>query len=168
MQQDTIKKLYQIFQGPIEQAGYELLDIEYLHESIGWVLRFYIYRPEGIFLEDCEQVSNLLSPMLDELDPIEGAYHLEVSSPDLARPLVNDRYLSISLGVELVFTFYRAYEGQKNWRGILLDFDDQAYQVALTAQEPNKNKKKSPSFSPGDQVAFPRKEVASVKVYLDC
>ena len=63
-----------------EQNGCTLWDVEYVREAGQWFLRVYIDKPEGISINDCEAVSRPLSDALDEADPIEGSYVLEVSS----------------------------------------------------------------------------------------
>ncbi|HHB76748.1 MAG TPA: ribosome maturation factor RimP [Desulfobulbus sp.] len=69
----------------------ELVDIEFRREGHGWVLRIFIDRPGGVTLEDCAQVSREVSNYLEVEDPVEHAYHLEVSSPGLERPLKKEK-----------------------------------------------------------------------------
>ena len=71
----------------IDQFGFELVDVEYVKEAGNWYLRFYIDKEGGITVDDCEAVSRIFSDKLDELDFIEDAYIMEVSSPGLGRPL---------------------------------------------------------------------------------
>ncbi|MBR1993470.1 MAG: ribosome maturation factor RimP, partial [Firmicutes bacterium] len=64
--------------------GYELYNIEFVKEGKDWFLRVYVDMASGegyIGTEDCEKVSRFLSEKLDEEDPIEQNYYLEVSSP---------------------------------------------------------------------------------------
>ena len=63
-----------------ESVGCSIWDVEYVKEAGTWFLRVYIDKPGGISIEDCEAVSRPLSDKLDEADPIEGSYTLEVSS----------------------------------------------------------------------------------------
>ena len=69
-----------------EQNGCTLWDVEYVREAGQWFLRVYIDKPEGISINDCEAVSRPLSDALDEADPIEGSYVLEVSSAERSTP----------------------------------------------------------------------------------
>ena len=69
----------------------ELVDIEFRREGHGWVLRLFIDRPGGVTLDDCTRVSREVSSYLEVEDPIEHAYHLEVSSPGLERPLKKEK-----------------------------------------------------------------------------
>lgn len=90
---DLINKLKENLESDINELGYELVDIEFVSEGKNKILRFFIYKDEGITIDDCEKTSNFLSERLDELDLIKSFYYLEVSSPDLSRPLKTDRDL---------------------------------------------------------------------------
>ena len=68
----------------------ELVDVEFVQER-EWYLRIFIDKPEGIGIDDCEQLSRALEPILDEIDFIKQAYYLEVSSPGLDRVLRRDK-----------------------------------------------------------------------------
>ena len=68
--------------------GLELVDLEFLREREGWVLRLFIDKPGGrVGLEECSQVSRAVDPTLDVEDFIPNEYNLEVSSPGVNRPL---------------------------------------------------------------------------------
>ena len=71
----------------VEELGYTLYDVIYVKEGADWYLRLFIDNEKGIDLDDCEKVSNLVSEKLDEIDPIETPYMLEVSSCGLERHL---------------------------------------------------------------------------------
>jgi ribosome maturation factor RimP len=66
----------------------ELVDLEFVREREGWVLRLFIDKPGGrVGLEECSQVSRAVDPVLDVEDIIPHEYNLEVSSPGVNRPL---------------------------------------------------------------------------------
>lgn len=90
---DLITRLKETFENDIQSLGYELVDVEFRNGKDGKILTFFIYKPEGITIDDCEKVSTFLDQKLDELDLIKGQYYLEVSSQDLSRPLKTDRDL---------------------------------------------------------------------------
>ncbi|HEB68842.1 MAG TPA: ribosome maturation factor RimP [Desulfobulbus sp.] len=71
----------------LAEMNIELVEIQFRREGHGWVLRLFIDRQGGVTLEDCTAVSREVSRYLEVEDPIEQAYHLEVSSPGLERPL---------------------------------------------------------------------------------
>ena len=74
---DTVAQLALPF---VQEAGCSLWDVEYVKEAGSWFLRINIDKEEGVSIQDCEAVSRPLSDALDEADPIEGSYVLEVSS----------------------------------------------------------------------------------------
>lgn len=90
---DLISRLKETFEDDINSLGYELVDIEFVSEAGDRFLRFFIYKEGGVTVEDCEKVSGFVDEKLDELDLIKSSYYLEVSSPDLSRPLKTDRDL---------------------------------------------------------------------------
>jgi len=79
----TIKAL---IEPTLEHMGYELYAVEQSGQS-GRTLRVSIDRPEAITIDDCERVSRVVGPLLDNANLIAGPYDLEVSSPGAERPL---------------------------------------------------------------------------------
>lgn len=75
----------------LDDLGYELVEVQFRREAHGQVLRVVIFRPEGIGVDDCARVSREVSHLLDVEELIEQAFHLEVSSPGLDRPLKTSR-----------------------------------------------------------------------------
>ena len=92
-------KLISIIEPVLHQSGFELVDLRFILEQGGWVLRVQVDLPlsevtdlsevpsDRVDLEDCENISRELSAVLDVEDPIPQAYQLEVSSPGIDRPL---------------------------------------------------------------------------------
>lgn len=107
----------------IESHGFELVDVEYVKEAGTWYLRAYIDKPGGITVNDCELVSRTFSDILDEKDYIEDTYVFEVSSPGLGRPLKKEKDFARSLGEEVEIRTYRAIDRQKEFIGILKEYD---------------------------------------------
>ena len=107
----------------IEQHGFELVDVEYVKEAGTWYLRAYIDKPGGITVDDCEVVSRAFSDILDEKDYIEDTYIFEVSSPGLGRPLKKEKDFARNIGEEVEIRTYRAIDRQKEFIGILVEYD---------------------------------------------
>ncbi len=80
-------RLLQLLTPPLEQLGYEILQLDWRREGKEQVLCLWIDRPEGVNLDDCVLVNRAIEPILDNEDPIRGAYRLEVSTPGVDRPL---------------------------------------------------------------------------------
>lgn len=87
----TVAKVEQLILPVLTELGMELVDVEFQKEGQGWVLRLFIDREGGVTLDDCAAVSREVSTLLDVEDLIATAYHLEVSSPGLDRPLKKER-----------------------------------------------------------------------------
>ncbi len=107
----------------VESHGFELVDVEYVKEAGTWYLRAYIDKPGGITVDDCEVVSRAFSDILDEKDYIEDTYIFEVSSPGLGRPLKKEKDFARSIGEEVEIRTYRAIDRQKEFIGILTEYD---------------------------------------------
>jgi ribosome maturation factor RimP len=88
---DATDRLLVTIQGFAEpllaDMGMELVEVQFQREGHGWVLRFFIDKEGGISIDDCAAVSREISAYLEVEDLIDHAYHLEVSSPGLERPL---------------------------------------------------------------------------------
>lgn len=123
------QKTEEILNPIVEEHGFELVDVEYVKEGSTWYLRAYIDKPGGICIDDCEAVSRRLSDILDEKDYIDDAYILEVSSPGLGRPLRKEKDFRRSLGEEVEVRTYRMIEKQKEFTGILKEFDEKTVTI---------------------------------------
>ncbi|NLX87622.1 MAG: ribosome maturation factor RimP, partial [Clostridiales bacterium] len=95
------------------------VDIEYVKEGPNWYLRLYIDKQGGVTVEDCQRVSETLSDVLDEVDPIEHSYILEVSSPGVERPLKSQRDYDYFRGREVEIKLYSPVDGKKEFTGVL-------------------------------------------------
>ena len=123
------QKTEEILNPIVEEYGFELVDVEYVKEGSTWYLRAYIDKPGGICIDDCEAVSRRLSDILDEKDYIDDAYILEVSSPGLGRPLRKEKDFKRSLGAEVEVRTSRMIEKQKEFTGILKEYDEKTVTI---------------------------------------
>lgn len=119
-----LDRLSQLIEPIVLELNYELYHIEYVREQNENYLRVYIDKPEGIFLEDCEKVSRRISDVLDETDPVEDAYYLEVSSPGIERILYNDNHLAKYIHNNVVIKLSKLFNGSRKFEGELLEFND--------------------------------------------
>lgn len=97
----------------IAGTALELVDVEYVREK-NWYLRVFIDKDGGVDLEDCQHVSEKLSKVLDEKDPIQDNYLLEVSSPGLDRILKKDKDFIRYAGRTVDIHFFKPYKGTKD------------------------------------------------------
>lgn len=121
---------------PIAQENdVEIYDVEYVKEGSEYYLRAYIDKPEGVNINDCENVSRALSDALDVADFIPDAYILEVSSPGLGRILKKDRHLEKSIGLDVEVKLYKPLDGTKEYEGVLDRFDETTLTIVAAEEE---------------------------------
>jgi ribosome maturation factor RimP len=84
---DLPRKIRTLIEPTVERLGYQLVAVEMMSDQRGPILRVSIDKVGGIAAHDCARVSGQISQILDETDPVEGSYHLEVSSPGIDRPV---------------------------------------------------------------------------------
>ena len=136
-----------------EELGYFLWDVEYVKEGADMYLRITIDSEEGITIEDCEKMHRAIEPLLDEADPIEDAYHLEISSPGIERDLKNDFQISACEGWEVEVRLYAPINGSKSHFGTLEPLDNEG-NIVISKED-------------GTQQTFARAAVASLKTHYD-
>ncbi len=130
--------------------GCTVWDVEYVKEAGTWFLRVYIDKPGGVDLNDCEAISRALSDSLDEADPIEGSYTLEISSAGIDRVLKTPEHFAQFLGSEVELKLYRPVDGRKDHVGVLASYTDGDVMLQTAA----------------DSHLFPKKEIAQVRLYV--
>jgi ribosome maturation factor RimP len=142
---------------PVLRAdGYRLVRVR-LSGQNGLTLQIMAERPDGTMsVEDCEAVSRLLSPVLDVEDPIDKAYHLEISSPGIDRPLVRAADFAAAVGHLAKIEASQAVGGRKRLRGRIAAFDGEALVV--------ENDKPAEGEAP--QVTVPVTAIAEARLVL--
>ncbi|MFC6447495.1 ribosome maturation factor RimP [Shinella zoogloeoides] len=121
------RRVADIIEPTIEQIGYQLVRVR-LSAQNGATLQIMCERPDGTMtVEDCEQVSMAVSPVLDVEDPIDKAYHLEVSSPGIDRPMVRKSDFSRWLGHLLKCETSVLVESRKRFRGKIVAADENGF-----------------------------------------
>ncbi|MDT8410377.1 MAG: ribosome maturation factor RimP [Wenzhouxiangellaceae bacterium] len=120
-------QLNQLLRPAIEALGYEFVGLEYLSNPKNRLVRIYIDRePDGVTLEDCAEVSNEVSAVLDVEDPISGNYSLEVSSPGVERPLFELQHYRQFVGEPATVHLYAPIGNRRKLKGVIVDvIDDQ-------------------------------------------
>ena len=108
----------------ITALGYRLWDVTYKKIGTEWHLEITIDNDEGITIEDCELVHRAIDPLLDELDPIEEAYHLSVSSPGIERELRTDAHILAFLGERVALRLFAPQNGAREYIGRLVGYED--------------------------------------------
>lgn len=114
---DTVTK---IAAPEAEKLGLSLWDVRYEKEGSEWFLKVLVDRPEGVFVDDCENLSRALSGLLDEADPIEESYYLEVGSAGLDREIVKEAHFTYACNKEVTVKLYQPLDDRKILSGVLL------------------------------------------------
>jgi ribosome maturation factor RimP len=135
-----------------ESLGCWLWDVEYVKEGARRVLRITIDSENGVNIEDCEKMHRAIDPILDEADPIEEAYYLEVSSPGIERELKTEEHIMACEGWDVEVRLYAPLNGSKTFRGVLLESGEDGA-IRIDAK--------------GTQMEFPKSAVAKLQTYFD-
>ena len=116
----------------ITELGYRIWDVEYVKEGAEWYLRVTLDSDDGIDIDDCEKVSRAINPIIDEADPIEDFYYLEVSSPGLERVLRKSEHFEASIGSEVEIRLFAPDENKKkSYVGILSAYDEETLTIEV-------------------------------------
>lgn len=146
---EVIEQLEKYLIPIVAEYNCELFDCELVKEGPNLFLRVYIDKEDGVNIEDCENVSRAFSKVLDEKDPIEQQYILEVSSPGIDRPLKTAYDYDFYKGELIDIKLYKSIEKKKEFTGVLVSLEDSI--VTITCE--------------GDiQMKFNIKEIASCRL----
>ena len=108
----------------VDSLGYRIWDIEFKKIGADYHLEITIDNDRGINIEDCEKVHRAIDPILDEVDPIEGFYYLEVSSPGVERELRTEEHIAAFLGARVEAKLFSPKEGRRAVRGTLVSLEE--------------------------------------------
>ena len=136
----------------VTELGYRIWDITYNKIGADYHLEITIDSDSGIEISDCERVHRAIDPVLDEIDPIDGFYYLEVSSPGVERELRTDEHVSLSVGERVEVKLFAPKDGVKSLVGVLSSFEDGVVKINCNGQE----------------YSFARTEISKLKtIYFD-
>lgn len=138
---NAAERVYSLIKETVEAQGVELWDVRFLKEGASWYLRVFIDKAEGISIDDCTNVSHAIDPVIDEADPIDVSYYLEVCSPGIERELTRPYHYDKVKGEKVKIRLYKALDGKKEFTGILtetgenitLDMDGETVSFPLSA-----------------------------------
>ena len=118
---DTVREA---IEPTVTELGYRIWDVTYAKVGADYHLEITIDSDDGIGIEDCERVHRAIDPILDEADPIESFYYLDVSSPGLERELRTEEHILLSIGTAVEAKLFAAKDGAKSVTGKLVSFED--------------------------------------------
>lgn len=136
----------------IENLGYKLYDVQYAKEGKDYFLRIFIEKENGeITLDDCENVNNAITDILDKDDYIKEQYFLEVSSTGVEKMIRKDKHLKENIGEYITIKLFKPINNFKEYVGKLKSFDDQTITIEVENEELN----------------IERKNISLIKKYYD-
>lgn len=126
----------------IEDLGYKLYDVQYAKEGKDYFLRIFIEKEDGeITLDDCENVNNAITNILDEEDYIKEQYFLEVSSTGVEKLIRKDKHLKENIGEVIDVKLFKPIDGYKEYIGELKKFDNNTITIEMENEEFNIERK---------------------------
>ncbi|NGN42534.1 ribosome maturation factor RimP [Mesorhizobium sp. CGMCC 1.15528] len=142
---------------PVLRAiGFRLVRVR-LSGQNGLTLQIMAEREDGTMtVEDCEEVSRAVSPALDVDDPIDKAYHLEVSSPGIDRPLVRKTDFSAWIGHLVKMETSILVADRKRFRGKIAETDDESVLI----------ERDQPAYGDEPSVRIPFETIADARLIL--
>ena len=143
----TAVKVTGLIKEAIENLGLMLWDVKFVKEGTSWYLRVFIDKDGGVDINDCTDVSRLIDPIIDEADPINVSYYLEVCSPGLERELTEDWHFEKYKGEKVSIKLIRPRDNKREFKGVLLSNGD-----GVTVQ------------CDGEEITFDSKDLVYVKL----
>lgn len=128
---DLSNRAEEAFAPLLQPHGLDLVCVEWVGTGRGATLRIYLDKEGGVNVDDCALASRLLASWIDECEWLPGPFTLEVSSPGLERPLRRPDHFRAHTGVAIKVRTYEAIAGRKNYRGVLVEIDDDGEVIAL-------------------------------------
>lgn len=128
---NTVELATELAQGLLREMEMTLWDVTYAKEGSVWILRYFVDKEGGINICQCEDFSRAIEKILDDADPVEQGYTLEVSSPGVERELTHDWHYAQCVGEVLHVRLIRAADGKRDFFGELLRYQDGVMTLAL-------------------------------------
>lgn len=135
-----------------ESFGLEVIEVLYEKKYDGMNLTIVIDKDGGVTINDCEALHRAIDQPLDELDPIDCAYTLNVSSPGIDRPLKTERDYKRNLNKKISVKLYKAVDSKKTFVGILTAYDDETFTITTKK---------------GQTITFVKKDTAHVEPVIE-
>ena len=121
---NTADKVFSLIEETVASCGVTLWDVRFLKEGASWYLRVFVDKDTGRSIDDCTNVSHAIDPVIDEADPIDVSYYLEVCSPGIERELTRPEHFGKVVGKKIKIKLYKALEGKKEFTGTLVSVNE--------------------------------------------
>jgi ribosome maturation factor RimP len=149
-------RVAELIEAPIEDLGFRLVRVR-VSGLNGCTVQIMAERPDGTMsVDDCESVSRAISPILDLEDPVDRAYHLEISSPGIDRPLVRPSDFTRWADYDVKIETKVPVHGRKRFKGVILGAAEGA--VVIEREDPAKDEEA--------RVAIPLVDISEARLVL--
>ena len=136
--QDIPEELRILIEPVVDDAGFELVDVQLARGGKPWTLRVTIDTPEcdgRVPVEICAAVSREIGSQLDVADPMKANYRLEVSSPGLDRLLAREKDFGAARGCEVQVETKQPIAGRRRFRGVLVRYESRVAVIDVDGSE---------------------------------
>ncbi len=154
----TEQKIYALVKDEAESQNLDIWDVRFEKEGAGWYLRIFIEKEGGVGIDDCENFTRPVNKLLDEADPIQQSYILEIGSPGLERELVRESHFEASIGMPVRVRAIRDFNGEKEIVGLLGGYDREKITLAF----PGETEEEEEVYS-----ELTLSDIAYIKIYED-
>ena len=145
-----------LIEAPIEDLGFRLVRVR-VSGLNGCTVQIMAERPDGTMsVDDCEAVSRAISPILDLEDPVDRAYHLEISSPGIDRPLVRPSDFTRWADYDVKIETKLPVHGRKRFKGVIIGAAEGA--VVIERDDPAKDEE--------PRIAIPLADIGEARLVL--
>ena len=151
---NTAEKVRELIEDTVVSLGYSIWDVDYSKMGTERHLEITIDSENGIDIEDCEKVHRAIEVIIDEADPIEEMYYLDVSSPGLERVIRTEYHYAKCVGETVELKLFSAIDGRKNVIGELLGYDADEDKVRVLDRS-------------GSELTLERKMISKANVYFE-
>lgn len=151
---NTAETVRELVEPTVKELGYEIYDVEYSKIGTELHLEITLDSENGINIDDCEKVHRAIEPIIDEADPIDSFYYLDVSSPGLERPIRTAEHYVKCTGEVIEAKFFAAVNGKKSVVGTLEGYDAETDTVKITEKN-------------GETLSVGRKQISKANVYFE-
>ncbi len=151
---NTAEKVRGLIENTVNELGYRIWDVDYFKTGTEKHLEITIDSDKGIDINDCEKVHRAVEVIIDEADPIDEAYYLDVSSPGLERTIRTKEHFEKCIGEIIEIKLFSQFNGKKSYVGELVSYDRE--NDSVTVKEKN-----------GEAVTIERKQISKANIYFE-
>lgn len=151
---NTAEKVRELIEDTVVSLGYSIWDVDYSKIGTERHLEITIDSENGIDIDDCEKVHRAIEVIIDEADPIDEMYYLDVSSPGLERVIRTAYHFEKCVGETVEIKLFAALDGKKSMVGELLSYDAESDNVRIKDRS-------------GVEYTVARKQISKANVYFE-